>query len=240
MTKETLVLLPGLLCDEAVWVHQQKALAPRADSVVATYGQLSSLEGMARKVLAEIESTSFSVAGHSMGARVAMEMVRLAPQRVNRLALLDTSYAPLAAGQAGAQEREKRMNLLRHAKTHGMREMGKLWAPGMVRPDRRDSPLFNDILDMIERRTPEQFEAQINALLGRPDAQPVLRNLHCPTFLICGREDTWSTYASHEVMSRMVPDQYVALHAVEDSGHMSTMEQPDAVSVLLDAWLSTE
>jgi pimeloyl-ACP methyl ester carboxylesterase len=173
-----------------------------------------------------------------MGGRVALEIARIAPQRVKRLALLDTGYEPLAAGQAGAQEREKRMKLLQHAKAHGMREMGKLWAPGMVHPDCLNLPLFNEILDMIERRTPEQFEAQINALLGRPDAGPVLRKLQCPTTLICGLEDAWSPYSRHEAMSHMVPSQWVTLHAVAHCGHMSTMEQPDAVSALLDTWLS--
>tara|TARA_R110000851_G_scaffold333533_1_gene515241 strand:+ start:74293 stop:75027 length:735 start_codon:yes stop_codon:yes gene_type:complete len=238
MSKETLVLLPGLLCDEAVWVHQRAALGDRVDTVVPDYAELGSIEGMARKVLAEVRAPEFSLAGHSMGGRVALEVARLAPERVRRLALLDTGYEPIAAGEAGAQEREKRMKLLQHAKAHGMREMGQLWAPGMVHPERLGTPLFNEILEMIERRTPEQFEAQINALLGRPDAGPVLRKLHCPTAIICGREDTWSPYSRHEAMSHMVPAPWVSLHAVEQSGHMSTMEQPEAVSVLLDAWLS--
>ena len=240
MSKETLVLLPGLLCDDAVWVHQRQSMGQRVDTVVPNYAELGAIEGMARKVLAEVTAPVFSLAGHSMGGRVALEVVRLAPQRVRRLALLDTGYEPIAAGEAGAQEREKRMRLLQHAKAHGMREMGKLWAPGMVHPERLESPLFNEILDMIERRTPEQFEAQINALLGRPDAGPVLRKLHCPTALICGREDAWSPYARHEAMSHMVPAQWVTLHAVEHCGHMSTMEQPEVVSALLDTWLSRE
>ena len=153
MSKETLVLLPGLLCDDAVWVHQRQSMGQRVDTVVPNYAELGSIEGMARKVLAEVTAPVFSLAGHSMGGRVALEVVRLAPQRVRRLALLDTGYEPIAAGEAGAQEREKRMRLLQHAKAHGMREMGKLWAPGMVHPERLESPLFNEILDMIERRS---------------------------------------------------------------------------------------
>lgn len=239
MNKEPLVLLPGLLCDDAVWVQQRDALAHRAEAYVPDYGLLSSIEGMARKVLADAPFKTFSLAGHSMGGRVALEVLRLAPERVRRLALLDTGYEPIAAGEAGAQEREKRMKLLAHARAHGMREMGKLWAPGMVHPDRVQSPLFEEILQMIERRTPDQFAAQIDALLGRPDAGPVLRAIKCPTYLICGRQDAWSPYARHETMSHMIPSQWVHLHAVEDSGHMSTMEQPQAVTQLFEAWLDT-
>jgi len=168
---------------------------------------------------------------------VALEIVRQAPRRVQRLALLDTGYEPIAAGEAGDQEKAKRMNLLQRAREHGMREMGKLWAPGMVHPDQLNTPLFDEVLDMIERRTPDQFEAQINALLARPDAEPVLRALDLPTYIICGRQDAWSPFARHEVMSSMVPARHARLVAVEDCGHMSTMEKPDEISALLAQWL---
>ena len=90
---------------------------------------------------------------------------------------------------------------------------------------------------MIERRTPAELKRQINALLGRPDAGPVLASLSCPTSLICGRQDAWSPYARHEVMQGMIPASLATLSAVEDSGHMSTMERPDAVSASLAQWL---
>lgn len=237
MSKQVLLLLPGLLCDEAVWTHQQRALSAIADSFVPDYKSLDSITAMAEKVLRDAPAQVFALAGHSMGGRVALEVVRMAPQRVSRLALLDTGFEPIAAGEAGEQERAKRMRLLDIAKAEGMRAMGKQWAPGMVHPDRVSSPLFEDILDMIERRTPAEFEAQINALLGRPDAGPVLASLSCPTSLICGRQDAWSPYARHEVMQGMIPTPLATLSAVEDSGHMSTMERPDAVSALLAQWL---
>ena len=105
MSKPTLLLLPGLLCDATVWEMQARDLALQADCRVANYGSLDSLTAMARHVLAMAPGEDFALAGHSMGGRVALEVVRLAPHRVCRLALLDTGYQPLAAGAAGEQER---------------------------------------------------------------------------------------------------------------------------------------
>ena len=238
MATEQIVFLPGLMCDAVVWKHQQSGLSSRAESFVAQYHDVDSLPAMAAKVLREAPYPQFSLAGHSMGGRVALEIVRQAPQRVRRLALLDTGYEPLAPGEAGQQEKAKRMALLKFAQEHGMREMGKtLWAPGMVHPDQLGTPLFEEILDMIERRTPQQFQAQINALLSRPDAEPVLRSLACPTYVICGRQDAWSTFERHEVMSRLIPPAHVTLVAIEESGHMATMERPDDVNAVLTEWL---
>lgn len=234
MTRPCVVLLPGLLCDAAVWSNQREALT-FADCVVPSYGELSSIDGMARHVLDMAPAKRFSLAGHSMGGRVALEVARLAPERVERLALLDTGMDAIDPGHAGRQERDKRMALLRSAQQQGMRAMGREWARGMVHPTRLDTPLFEDILDMIERQTPAIFEAQINALLGRPDARGVLTGLRCPTLLACGREDAWSPLARHEEMQTLCPDSRLVV--IEHSGHMSTMEQPAAVSAALVEWM---
>ena len=120
--KPVLLLLPGLLCDESVW-RRQRAGLPDVQCVVPSYGSLSSITAMARRVLEEAPAERFSLAGHSMGGRVALEVMRLAPQRVERLALLDTGIDPLAAGEAGASERKQRMALLAIAREKGMRAM---------------------------------------------------------------------------------------------------------------------
>lgn len=230
----TLVLLPGLLCDAAVWAAQCAALAP-ARCVVPDYGTLDSIEAMARQALAQAGSERFALAGHSMGGRVALEMARLAPGRIERLALLDTGYQARPAGEAGEAEARERHALLALAQQRGMREMGRRWARGMVHPDHVDTPVFEEILAMIERKTPEIFQAQIRALLDRPDARGVLASLRCPTLLLCGREDAWSPLARHEEMQRLVAGAELAV--IEQSGHMTTMEQPAAVSEALRRWL---
>lgn len=228
------VLLPGLLCDTAVWTAQIQALH-FAHCVVPSYGELSSIAGMARHVLDTAPAEHLCVAGHSMGGRVALEMARLAPQRVRRLALLDTGIDPLAAGQAGEHERTKRLALLQLAREQGMRAMGRQWAQGMVHASRWNSPLFAHILDMIERQTPAIFAAQLQALLTRPDARGLLEQLRCPTLLACGRQDAWSPLSRHEEMHALLPGSRLAV--VEDSGHMSPMEQPAAVSQALLEWM---
>ena len=108
----------------------------------------------------------------------------------------------------------------------------------MVHPDRLDTPLFAQILDMIERKTPEIFAAQISALLNRPDARGVFAGLKCPTLLMCGRDDAWSPLSRHEQMQAVLPGAELAV--IEHSGHMSTMEQPEAVTAALLHWFAAK
>lgn len=227
------LLLPGLLCDDTVWADQLGAL-PDFRCRIPDYGTLDSIAAMAEHVLATAPAERFSLAGHSMGGRVALEIMRLAPQRVERLALLDTGVDPMAPGAAGEAERAGRHALLDLARRDGMRVMGSQWARGMVHPGRIGSPLFGRILDMIERKTPAIFEAQIRALLGRPDARPILPVVACDTLLLCGRQDAWSPLARHEQMLALRPASRLVV--VEDCGHMSPMEQPRAVGAALRAW----
>ena len=229
-----LLLLPGLMCDAAVWAPQIEALAGR-DCIVPHYGERDSLAAMAEHVLATAPSGRFALAGHSMGGRVAFEILRRAPERVERLALLDTSYHPLPDGVAGEAERAQRYALLETARSRGMRTMARAWAAGMVHPSRLDTPLFEAVLDMIERSSPAVFAAQIEALLARPDATALLGAIRCPTLVLCGRDDAWSPPVRHEFMRERIPA--ARLVVVEDCGHMSTMERPAPVSTALADWL---
>lgn len=233
--KAPLLLLPGLMCDAAVWADQRQALAGQAEVHVPAYGLIDSLDGMARHVLDTAPAPRFALAGHSMGGRVALEVLRQAPDRVLGLALLDTGSAPLADGEHGEKERASRLGLLALARSDGMRAMGRVWARGMVHPDRLDTPLFDALLDMLERSSIDQFAAQVTALLGRPDASPLLARIQCPTLLLCGREDGWSPPERHAEMQGMIDG--ATLEIIEHSGHMSTMEQPAAVSAALAGWL---
>lgn len=230
----TLMLLPGLMCDAAVWAHQVATLPVRC--VVPAWGLRDSLSDMALHVLQEAPVDRFALAGHSMGGRVALEVMRLAPQRVERLALLDTGTHALAHGEAGEKERAGRMALLALARSRGMRALGEQWARGMVHPDQLDTPLFESILGMLERSNPDQFAAQIHALLNRPDAALLLPGIECPTLILCGCDDAWSPPAQHRAMQAAIGGATLCL--VEHSGHMSTMEQPAAVSAALAAWLA--
>lgn len=231
----TLMLLPGLNCDAAVWAPQATALKGQANCIIPAWGLRDTLTAMAQQVLDEAPTERFSVAGHSMGGRVALEVIRLAPQRVERLALLDTGTHPLAAGEAGEKEKAGRMALLKIAQEQGMRVMAQEWAKGMVHPDRIGGPIFEEVLAMFDRGSAAQYAAQINALLKRLDAAPLLPGITCPTLVLTGRQDAWSGPAQHEAMAAAIPNAQLVI--VEDSGHMTTMEQPQAVSAALAAWL---
>ncbi len=233
--RPTLALLPGLLCDRTVWAAQVEALRERFEIVVPDWGLLDSLPAMAERLLAEVHAPSFSLAGHSMGGRVALEVVRRAPGRVERLALFDTGYKPLAPGAEGELERAGRLALLQVAQRQGMRAMAGQWARGMVHPRQLGTPLFEAVLRMIGRRTPEVFEAQIHALLARPDATALLGRIACPTAVAVGREDAWSRLPQHQAMHEAIAGS--ALHVIDDCGHMSPMEQPAAVTAVLRGWL---
>lgn len=127
------------------------------------------------------------------------------------------------------------MALLQIAKTKGMRAMGEQWAAGMVHPDHRKTQVFEDILCMLERSNPEQFAAQINALLGRPNAALQLPSIQCPALVLCGREDLWSPPAQHQAIADGIRGS--VFEVVEHCGHMSTMEQPEAVNQAMRRWL---
>lgn len=240
MTLSTdLVLVPGLMCDGAVWEPLFAHLPAGVRCRVVDHGDADSLTVMAQRLLAEAPAR-FALAGHSMGARVALEVMRLAPQRVERLALLDTGYAPLAAGAAGEAEKAKRQVLLDKARTQGMRAMAGDWVQGMVHPARlQDAALVEAIVAMCERKSPEVFAAQIRALLARPDGSAVLQSLESwpvPTVIACGRQDAWAPVAQHEAMHRLAPR--AVLEFVEDAGHMAPMERPRETAAVINRWLS--
>jgi len=231
-----LLLLPGLLSDAAVWAPVLPALESVADCAIPDYADATSLGEMAERVLAAAPPT-FALAGHSMGGRVALEVMRQARERVSRLALLDTGFGPKPAGAAGEEERARRLALLALARAQGMRAMAREWVRPMVHPDRlTDVALIDAILDMCERLTPAEFAGQIEALLARPDATSLLRSLRCPTLVLCGRDDAWSTLAQHEEMATLIPD--ASLAVVERCGHMAPMECPADVGAALAAWLA--
>ncbi|WP_020681583.1 alpha/beta fold hydrolase [Marinobacterium rhizophilum] len=234
---KSLLLLPGLLCDDAVW-RDQAASLDGWRCLVPDYGLADSIEDMAARAL-DRAPEHFVLAGHSMGGRVALEIYRQAPERVSHLILLDSGYAGRPAGEAGEHEKSRRLALLQQAKEAGMRAMGRTWLAGMVHPSRLDdSELVNDILAMIERKTPEIFAAQIEALLHRPDATAQLGEIDCPTLLLCGREDSWSPLARHEEMASLIPGS--RLEVIEDAGHMSTMERPQAVTSVIRDWMEAQ
>ena len=231
-----LLLVPGLMCDHAVWDDVVPHLSPDLACRVVDHGQANSLQTMAQQLL-EQAPAKFLLAGHSMGARVAVEALRLAPERIAGVALLDTGYLPKVSGTAGQDEINKRMALLALAQREGVRAMAKVWSQGMVHPDRlSDQPLMNNILDMFERKSAQIFEHQINALLNRPGGSDVLAAIQVPTLVLCGQQDAWSPVAQHQAIHQLVPGSTLTL--IEQAGHMAPMERPVEVAQALMAWIT--
>lgn len=229
--RETVYFIPGLLCDAVVWAQQLAALSPDYDTRVADVTRASSIPAMAADLLATAPAR-FSVAGHSMGARVALEVFAQAPHRVDRVALLDTGVDP-----ATPDEPARRQALVDLGARAGMRALAERWLPPMVRAGALDTDpaLRATLFAMVERMTPAIYAAQIAALLGRPDARPLLATIAVPVLIGVGDDDRWSPPAQHAAIAAAIPH---ALYVVfPDSGHMAPIEAPDAVTAALRHWL---
>lgn len=231
-----LVLVPGLMCDHAVWQPLLPWLTIDRPCTVVDHGSANTLEQMARQLLQDAPP-SMVLAGHSMGARVALEVLRLAPERVQGVALLDTGYLPKPTGAAGEEEASKRFRLLHIAQEKSVRAMAQDWVQGMVHPNRlADAELIERILAMFERKSADIFANQIHALLNRPDGSDVLRHLRVPTLLQCGKQDTWSPPSQHADMQALAT--HAVLDVIDDAGHMAPMERPEAVATSMLRWLA--
>lgn len=226
----TILLIPGLTCDDTYWEHQRFALSGLGTVVVPRLHDHDSIVAMAETVLADTPG-ALDVVGHSMGGRVAFEIVRLAPERVRSLAVLDTGAHP--AGAREAAQRQARLDL---ADAGGMEALAADWVPAMLHPDRRDDRVvIGEIIDMVTSFSVAQYRGQIQALLERPDAREVLASITCPTLVACGRADEWSPLEQHRALAAAIPGARLAV--IEDAGHMIAMEQPGATTRLLAAWL---
>jgi len=196
-----------------------------------SFAGFSSIAGMAERVLAAAPPR-FALAGHSMGGRVALEVWRQAPERVTALALLNTGVHPTRES-----EYDSRGLLVRLARRQGMAALADEWLPPMMgAPPDRVAQVMPALKAMVRRFTAESFAGQINALLQRPDARPVLPSITAPTLLLSGTNDTWSSLSQHADMQRSVPGS--TLVEIAGAGHMSPIERPDAVARALNGWLA--
>jgi pimeloyl-ACP methyl ester carboxylesterase len=224
------VILPGLMCDSRMFAAMLEGV-PDAVVIDGFYDGCDRIETMADYSLARMPDRC-ALTGHSMGARVALEIVRRAPERVERLALVDTGIHPVRSG-----EREKRYMLYEKGRSEGMAALVDKWLPPMVGEGTlRDPALMARLHAMAVDSGLAVFRAQIEALLHRPDLSDLLPTIRCPTHVIVGREDRWSPVSQHEEIAAAIPG--AQLHIVEGAGHMMPAEQPEAFSVVLAEWLA--
>ncbi|MDG5493722.1 alpha/beta fold hydrolase [Niveispirillum sp. BGYR6] len=225
-----LLLLPGLLCDHALWAHQAAALADIADSQVADLTQADSVAAMATQVLATAPAR-FALAGLSMGGYVAMEIMRRAPERVLGLCLVDTTARPDTD-----EQRERRMALIKLAKMGKFKGVTPRLLPALIHPDRANDPdVAGVVLEMAERVGRDAFLRQQSAILGRIDSRPFLDTIQVPTLCIVGRDDAITPPDRLEEVAAAVPGG--RCEVLDHCGHLAPLEQPDQTSALMRAWL---
>jgi len=228
-----LLLLPGLLCDERLYAAQVAGLSDRADTVVGEFAGAESLGEMAERVLQQAPAAVFALAGLSLGGYVAFEILRRAPERVARLALLDTTPDP-----DGARQRRSRLNAIARAGEPDFERAMVRLMHLLIHPDRLSDRSVTGVLDgMARSHGVDVFVRHQRAILARPDSRPLLPTLRMPTLVLCGRQDRITRVALHEDMAATIPGATLAV--VEDCGHLSALEQPAAVTAHLRRWLAS-
>ena len=232
INKPSLVLVPGLLCDAALWRGQAEDLGDIAQPWVADVTRDDSLTAMARRVLAEAPAGRFALAGLSMGGYVAQAIMREAPERVERLALLDTSA--MADTPEQTARRHGLIALAEKGEFHGVTPR---LLPLFVHPDRlSDKRLTDAVVAMTERVGKDAFLRQQRAIMGRSDNRSNLPKIDCQTLVLCGRQDQMTPLAWSEEIAALVPG--AKLEIIEDCGHLTTMERPWETSVAMRQWLT--
>ena len=228
----TMMLLPGLACDAAMWRDQLDALAPFGPVHVSdVHTRFAGLPQMAAALLAE-HPGELRLCGSSMGGMLALEVLRQAPQRVTALALLGSSARPdtaellkLRADAIALFEQGRMLEVLRA-------NVAFAFDP----QNGRDTELVQTYLDMIVRAGAQQLIAQNRAVMARPDSRPLLPSISCPVLVACGASDLLTPPECSREMAELIPDARFEL--ISECGHMLTLEQPSRVNALLLDWLA--
>jgi pimeloyl-ACP methyl ester carboxylesterase len=223
-----------MMCDARLFAPQVAALADLAQITVGDLTRAESVPALAAGLLAEAPPR-FALAGLSMGGIVAMEMAKQAPERVVRLALLDTN--PRAEAE---DRRAARRPQIERALRGGLRdvlaeEMKPLY---LAEANRGDRALLRLLLDMALALGPEAFARQSRALRDRPDQRAALARYPGPALALCGAEDRLCPPERHAEMAALAPRG--RLEIVAGAGHLPTLERPDAVNAALRRWLTED
>lgn len=224
-----LILIPGLGNDAAVWQPTMDELGDEVDCQVGDTLNDDTLEGMVRRILADAPDR-FALAGVSMGGMVALEIMRTAPERVTRLALVDTNARPDTPEQT-ARRRATNAAML------AADDLAALAGPGiayMLHPatgaDARAA-----LMAMTLRVGASAYVRQNEAVIARADLRPVLGTIAIPTIIVVGREDLMTPLACSQEISDAIPN--ARLRIIPDCGHLPPIEQPQALAALLRDWL---
>lgn len=227
---DTLILIPGLACTARLFEPQISVLSKDREVIVADHRQDDSMASIAARLLKDAPER-FALAGLSMGGYVAMEVMRQAPGRVSRLALLDTTARPDTPETH--QNRERQIALAGAGRFEDI--FTTLW-PRLVHPERQgDRDLQDIVFGMMRETGPEVFIRQQHAIMGRPDSRPLLPNIEIPTLILVGEGDAITPPDVAREMADLI--EWVSLTVIPRAGHTSTLEQPERVNQALRMWL---
>jgi pimeloyl-ACP methyl ester carboxylesterase len=201
-----------------------------AEPIVADVTGSDTIDGLAHAVL-RAAPERFFLAGLSLGGYVALGIIRAAPERVMRLALLDTSARADTPEQTAA-----RLELIELAQGGRFEEVPQRLLPSFVHPRRLgDAALTSAVVGMARAVGPEAFVRQERAIIKRPDARRYLAAISCPTLVLCGRKDALTPLYLSEELADGIPD--ARLRVIESCGHLSAIERPEEVTAGMRGWL---
>ena len=221
------VMIPSQLCTEAVWRHQIPVLGKFGTTAVLVQRDYETIEDMARDVLAK-SPARFGLLAHGMGGFVALEVLRLAPERVTRMALFSSiaqNDSPAATARRMGYQKlvdEGRYDLVVEERV-----------PIVINPARaKDEALLAEVRGMAADTGADVFQRQQKAIMARRDNRPVLAQIKCPVMLVIGRYDgVFSPQQIEEAMVSQIPG--ARYEIIEDCGHMAQIERPEEVNRLI-------
>jgi len=225
-----LVLVPGLTCSARLWAPQIAALWQFGPVMVADHRRDASMDAIAKRILSSAPPR-FALAGLSMGGYIAFAMMRLAPERIAKLALLDTSARPDTVDQNAGRKTQIAM-----AQSGRYCEIPALAMPRYLHHARQnDKALTSLVVSMFEETGAEAFVRQLQAIMSRPDSRLLLGSIRCPTLVLVGDADV----ATPPELNKEIADGIsgARLVVVPNCGHLSTLEQPELVNAALAQWL---
>lgn len=231
--KETLVLLPGMMCDERLFTPQIEHFSKRYFVMTPGLSEASTIAEMASQCLEQLPVSPVNLAGLSMGGIVAMQMAVMAPEKIMRLALLDTNCraeAPERFTVRNSQMDKVRAGQLREVIVDEMK-------PNYVaKENRRNQPLLDLLVDMAMDLGGTAFINQSLALRDRDNLCDHISTLNCPTLVLCGDEDHLCPLVLHEEITSLING--ADLKIVKNAGHITTLENPDAINAAFENWLA--
>lgn len=226
-----IILVPGLLCSPRLYASQIPVLWQFGPVTVADHRRDDTMDAIAQRILATAPAR-FALAGLSMGGYIAYAILRAAPERVTRLALLDTS-----ARADLPEQSERRKSQIELARSGRLAEISETLWPLFVHKDRQgDAALKKIILQMADETGADAFVRQQMAIMTRPDSRPDLPKIKCPTLVLVGDGDQLTPPKLSEEIAGAIPNSRLVV--VPDSGHLSTLERPDAVNKALVEWMN--